>query len=495
MYKKHIAITIAAATALLLGATSCRKYLDVNTNPNVTFNVQPNLLLPAAELAIGSAVGVDMDINGSIWVQHWTQSTSASQYKYLEQYQPTANKYDRVWSLFYSQALVDLQRMDSLAVQRNLNQYRAISKLLSAYSYQIITDAWGDVPFSQALKGQPEQGNITSPAFDRQADIYDGLVRLVDDGLALINTSDPSHPTTDDVIYGGDMSKWRSFGKTLRLKLFMRLSEVAPGKAQAGVAATMALPGSFIEYGGDANINYYSTAGNQNPLYLETKFLGQNQVASSTSVDSLRSNNDPRLTKFYAPPTATVTAINGQRQGISVLPAATAAAVAYPAPITGAVTTTAGATAPVKLITSYESKLLQAEAVARGWMAGNDSALFAAAVNYNFLAYGVDTASAAAKTYLTSSYWGRYPVGAGTALKVRHIITQKWFSMNGNQGFEAWTEWRRTGYPNFLVLSASPSRQINTFPTIFLYPDVEVSRNAKFPGQHVVTDRVYWDIN
>ncbi len=500
MYKKYKGVAVAMLAALVITSTSCRKYLDVNTNPNVAFNSEPRLLLPSAELAIGSAVGVDMDINGSIWVQHWTQSTSAGQYKYLEQYQPTANKYDRVWGLFYSQALPDLQRMDSLAKQANLSQYRAIGKLLTAYSYQAITDAWGDVPFSQALQGQPEQGNITSPKSDRQTDIYDGLIKMVDDGLALINGADVNHPTTDDVIYGGDMAKWRNFGYTLRLKLFMRLSEVNPAKAQAGVASTFAAAtasgGGFLTTGQDAQINYYTTAGNQNPLYLETKFLGQNMVASSTSIDSLKSNNDPRISKFYSLGTGTTT-YNGQRQGITVLPAATAAAVSIPNPLTGGVTVAGGATAPVKLITVYESKFLQAEAVARGWAAGSgsDSVLFAQGVLANFTAYGVSTTDTVARNYLSGSYWGRYPASGSAAQKVRHIITQKWFSMNGNQGFEAWTEWRRTGYPNFLVLSASPSRQVNQFPTIFLYPDVEVSRNANFPGQHVVTDRVYWDVN
>ena len=499
MYKKSLLIMSAALAALLLGTTSCRKYLDVNTNPNVAQNVTPQLLLPSAQLAIGSAIGVDMDINGSIWVEHWTQSTAAGQYKYLEQYQPTANKYDRVWALFYSQALPDLKQMQKLATASNQPQYRAIGMILTAYTYQLITDAWGDVPYSQALKGQPEDGNILSPAYDRQSAIYDSLIAMVDGGIALINPADANGPSTDDLIYGGNMTKWKKFAYTLRLKMFMRLSEVAPAKAQAGAAATMAAAGAsgFIDLSSEGQINYYTTAGNQNPLYLETKFLGQNPVASATCVDSMKGNNDPRLTVFYQPPTTTVTVINGQRQGISVLPAATAAAVAIPANITGAVTGAGGATAPVKLITSYESKLLQAEAAARGWSSasGSDSALFRAGIVSNFLAYGVDTSTAAVKTYLSTSYWGgRYPVNGTTQQKVRHIITQKWFCMNGNQGFEAWTEWRRTGYPDFLVLSASPSRQLDVLPTIFLYPDVEVSRNAAFPGQHVLTNKVYWDI-
>jgi hypothetical protein len=499
MIKKIITLSLACIITMVL--PSCKKYLDVNQNPNVVTAVDPKLLLPSAELAIGSALGVDMNNNAAIWVQYWTQSVAAGQYKSLEQYQPTANIYDRVWSLFYAQALPDLQKMQQQAAALNLKQYQAISMILQAYSFQLITDAWGDVPFSEALKGQSEDGGITSPKFDRQQDIYDGIITMVDNGLALINTSDPNHPTTDDLIYGGDMNKWKKFANTLRLKIFMRLSEVNPSKAQAGVSQTITLagPGGFIDYNSasnqDAQISYISTSGNQNPLYVEAKFLGQNQVASATSIDTLKNNADPRIGKFYAAQGGAT--FNGQRQGITVLPGSVVATIAYPSANTAAlVSSTASATAPVRFMTSYESKLLQAEAVARGWggAVGSDSTLFKQAIIYNFLTFGVDTSSAAAKAYLTSSYWGIYPANGNLQQKIRHIITQKWFCMNGNQAFEAWTEWRRTRYPDFLVISAS-SQIGNKFPVRFIYPDVEVSRNANFPGQKSVTDRVYWDIH
>jgi hypothetical protein len=171
--------------------------------------------------------------------------------------------------------------------------------------------------------------------------------------------------------------------------------------------------------------------------------------------------------------------------------------ISNPAAITGALaSSTSAALAPVIFISAHESKFLQAEAVARNWGTStfSDSALFRQGIIASFLYLGVDTSTAAAKTYMNSSYWGRYPIGGTVAQKVRHIITQKWFAMNGTQGFEAWTEWRRTGYPDFLVISAT-SQIKPKFPSIFLYPDVEVSRNSNFPGQKQVTDRVYWDIN
>src|SRR5687768_4396902 len=205
MIKKTFTI-IAAIT--LVGVMSCKKQLNDNLNPNVAQTVTPALLMPTAQLGIGSALGVVMNNQGSIWVQHWTQSPSASQYRSLEQYQPTATDYDRVWTTFYTGALPDLMKMNELAAVNGQRQYQAIAKILTAYSFQAITDAWGDVPFTEALRGQPENGGILNPRYDAQSLIYDSIIKLTLAGLALIDPADPSHPSNDDLIYGGNMSRW-----------------------------------------------------------------------------------------------------------------------------------------------------------------------------------------------------------------------------------------------------------------------------------------------
>lgn len=487
MYKKSLIIA-ALTGGLMLSLPSCKKYLDVNDNPNIVRpdQIQPALLLPTAQLGIGSSLGVDFQINGSFWAQYWTQYYLASQYRSLDQYQPDASRYDRVWGILYNDALTDLKKLDQVATAQNLSQYSAVAKLLTAYTFQLITDAWGDVPFTEALNGLSEDGGISSPRYDRQEVVYNGIIQMVDDALALINLDDPLHPGSDDLIYHGDMELWEKFGNTLKLRMLLRLSEVNAAKSQAGIQALYATSPSFIDEDEDALINYVSTSGNQNPLYTEMVGLDrvQNAIASSTSVDSFVANDDPRVLSFY------VSAI-GVRQGFYNAPSTTP--FSPPNALVGAnATSTASATAPVKLLTSYESKFLQAEAAARGWGTGDAQDLFEEGINYNFVAYGLDATDAS--DYIANSYWGAYPASGTVAQQVRHIITQKWFSMNGNQGFEAWTEWRRTGYPDFLVLSAN-SQIGNRFPARFFYPNNELTRNINFPGQKLIYDRVWWDIN
>ncbi|RYZ39706.1 MAG: SusD/RagB family nutrient-binding outer membrane lipoprotein, partial [Sphingobacteriales bacterium] len=221
--KSKIVIASSLLFSLVIGS-GCRKWLDVNQNPNVTTNVPIEMLLPSAQIAIASAVGADLQVNGSLWAQQWTQAPSSSQYKIYEQYAPTANEYDREWSLLYSNALMDLEVMERKAREGNSLGNQAIAKLLKAYTFQVITDGWGDVPFSQALKGQNEDGGIISPVYDSQESIYNGIHSMIDSARLLIEAYNDAavHPEIlGDLIYAGDMEMWRKFANTLQLKAYL----------------------------------------------------------------------------------------------------------------------------------------------------------------------------------------------------------------------------------------------------------------------------------
>src|SRR5688572_27555685 len=113
-------------TGTLILSSGCKKWLDVNDNPNIATDVPLGLLLSSAEVTTGSALGVDLQINGSMWAQYWTQGTASNQYNNFDQYQPNATSYDRVWSLFYANALKDLDRMEEKARETNQADYRAV---------------------------------------------------------------------------------------------------------------------------------------------------------------------------------------------------------------------------------------------------------------------------------------------------------------------------------------------------------------------------------
>lgn len=284
------------------------------------------------------------------------------------------------------------------------------------------------------------------------------------------------------------MQKWINFANTLELRAYLRLSQVDEAKAKAGIQKLFAENATFLDE--DGAINYSSTGGNQNPLYINMVGLGktQNVVASATIVKAFLRNSDPRLYVLYdsLPKQDTIAYIaqgSFEKNGNSTKRVSPPSAL-----VAGNAQNDASALAPVRLISASESYFLQAEAAARGWGQGSLSAkdLFKKGIEASFEADGI---SNEADNYITSAPDAVFPSKAADQIKA--IITQKYYAMCGSQGFEAWTEWRRTGFPVFFELSAEADGL--DFPVRFLYPNSEVTSNLHYPGTVSNDTPVWWD--
>jgi len=509
-------LIFAALTGIVFGVSSCQKFLNVNTNPNIAQTATIQTLLPAAQLLVGTSLGVDLEIDGSFFAQYWTQSPGASQYHNLDQYSPGQDGFSTPWTNLYA-AQENFFQLYKLADSVKAPNYMAISLLMQAYTFQLITDGWGNVPCSQALKGQYADGHLVNPSYDAQLQVYDTILSYIAQANALINPSSLT-PTGDDLIYGGKMSNWQAFANTLELKAYIRISQINSGMAQAGITALYATNPTFIAPGQEAFIAYGFGAANENPLYAEMVGLSftQNLVASNTCLDTMIAENDPRINIFYEPLTQGQNNFVGLPQGLYGIaytgysyPSVFVAGDSYNTQPWG---TYRSGNAPVNFMTSSESLFLQAEAAARGWTGrSNDDTLFFEAISASFGYYsnqflaqsGTSGATQYANYIAGNSYWTQYPTTGTFAQKQQYIITQKYFSMCGNQGFEAWTEWRRTGYPNWFVISESsilggtPGALYTTgtpYPRRFTYPSSESTVNANFPGLQPITSQVWWDV-
>jgi hypothetical protein len=486
---KKVNKIILSLVLILVSASSCRKeYLDVNTNPNFPADASIESLLPSAEAAIAHAVANPLGIYSAFYAQYWTQNPASSQYKTLEQYNPSADDFDRPWGIMYFNALTDLKTIIQKATAENKPQYVAIAKVLQAYAFQVLTDDFGDIPFSEALRG--EEGILT-PKYDKQEDVYNGIFAMLNDAISTMDENFViDEAASADIFYGGDMFLWKKFANTLMLRASMRVCLVNPALAKRNIDSLTAHGALFIESGEDALINYYNEGGRSNPVYssmIDLSFI-QNPVASATTINYMLNNNDDRVTAFYSPIGG---AYVGIAQGDYNLPPGTA--VSLPSPTVGAdANDDASASAPVKLITAYESYFLQAEAIARTLMAGDAQAMYEAGVTESFMSYGF--ADTTAQTYLSQPAIA-YPAGGTMEDQVKAIITQKWAAMCGNQNNEAWAEARRTNYPDFFTVSVN-SLIGNRLPARFPYPSTEVTRNASnFPGQKFIWEHVWWDVN
>lgn len=483
---KFYIFPILVVIVIAMIGTGCKKdFLDVNSNPNNPEKVDIKFALPSAQAYLGYTMGNQMHIVSGIWAQYWAQGPNASQYKDEDSYLYKTSDADRPWTQLYAGTLTDLDFVYTQGLIEKKNNYAAIARIMQAYTYQVITDAWGDAPFSEAL----DPANQT-PKYDKQEDIYAGIDKMIDEGILLIDPAGVT-PGSDDIIYSGDMDMWLKFANTLKLKLYLRQVYINPS-ISSKITDLMATA-TFLDDGESAVVSYTNNKLNQNPLYTTVNALGvdYNILASATSINFLDTLPDPRIADYYyANDNAGVYAGIIQGQGRQLPAPQSNGNFSY---INEEII---GAVAPVILMSSWESYFLQAEANARGFGSGDGQAEYETGIQLSWENYQNSSAAVATDlaTYLTHPAVD-YTLAAGTEDKVELIITQKWIAMNGSQNFEAWTEFRRTDYPSFFQTSTSSVLSAGQFPRRFMWPDAEVTTNPNVPSGNVVTTKLWWDVN
>lgn len=485
-YKYILALLFASS----VGVTGCEDFLDVNDDPNNPPTSTPALTLPAGFGELAYVLGNQFQFLGNFFAQHWTQAGAANQYCDLELYQLTSADYDdRVWGELYAGALNDFRYVAEQANEAGNSNTAAVAEIMEAYTLQVITDAWGDVPFSSSLEGLDN----LNPEYQSQQEIYDGLITRLNEAIAKIDAS-AAGPGSEDIVYSGNMDLWRRFANTLKLRIYLRQAYVRPDVAQAGVQQLYAEGAEFLGMGETAAVQFADQTQNRNPFY-QTQVVfrgGVDVVASNTALNYLLETDDPRINEFYAPAQTGANAGNfiGVDQGVECTPdrsGGQANTVSKPGPAVASPSTA------VPFITAAESYFLQAEAVARGWTngIGDASELYAQGITASFDYLGEDVAEVPA---LLAQDTVAYPVGVPVEDQVNQIITQKWLSFNGVQGFEAWTEYRRTGYPSFIEPSEASTLGADLIPKRILYPNTESIRNESYPGLKEIDVPVWWDV-
>lgn len=491
--KKINKYIVAAVFAGMFGLTGCEKdFLDINTDPNSPISSTPDLVLPSGTLAVGYTMGEQFQFLGNVWSQHWTQSYTANQYKELDKYQISSASYDRPWQYLYAGALNDFKYVSAKAKGDSAN-YAAIADFMTAYTYQVIVDAWDQAPFTEALQGNTN----LNPHYDKGEDIYKALIPIIDGGLAKINDETKVEIGTEDLIFNGDMTLWRKFANTLKLKIYLRQVYADPTYAEAGIRKMYADNAEFLAGDEGAELHFVNKTNNVNPAYAtEIKFsAGANIVASKTIIDymtggdpaaNIPATNDPRVDALFDRPGGSATTAHlGIPQGAAGVPNAPATAKSTFS--TPDAVNILSPTAAVPFISGPESLFLQAEAALR-YGTGNAGDLYNEAIEASFDYWNVPGATAfVAKPEIDLA------TASGPEAKLDRIITQKWVAMSGRQGFEAWTELRRTGFPSFIQPSLSSTLGTGRFPNRVLFVNSEQTRNPNTPGIVDIYVPIWWD--
>jgi len=434
---------------------SCDKdFEELNTNPNNPTSIPSQLLLGNIIRNTGNIMystfnGGDM---GECWAQHWAKV----QYNDEARYEPRESSLTNVWTGLYEQVAADANQMYILAGEEGSLVNQGVAQTMKAYSMLLLTDLYGNVPFSEALQGAV---NI-APVYDSQATVYNGCLALLDEAMVLLNPANGDLDSSQDIIYGGDVSKWRKFAASLKFRALMRMSakDLRAGEMLALVNSGMLFSSSDDE----AKLVYLSAAPNANPIYENVVFGTRGEwKVNSEIVDRMSGSNDNRL-----PVVAQVNdndEYRGKPSGIADVPSneysyanVSPLGEFYLAP-----------ELPAVFLSYTELQFLLAEAAKKGYINGGDTAAssyYQAGIASSF----ADNDGASMGGY----YSGAVVYTSGNALE--QIATQKWLGLYG-QGMEAWTEWRRTGYP---MLTPAEDGAINEIPSRYRYPVIEQSLNA-----------------
>ena len=457
-------ISIYIMGFVLLASSGCKKFIDVNTDPNNAVDGTEATILPPVEIAIADEM---YGGNAAFIVQNFMQTTAINQpLPQIGNYLEINSDLDGDWGVYYNTVLINLKIINTKAVADGKLNYAAISQILSALALGNATDLWGDIPYSQALQGT---ANL-SPVYDKQEDIYKDIQTLLDKGIADINAGTTTVPGSDDFFYTGDMSKWKMLAYSLKARYYMHLTK-APGYTAAAQAqlALAALTNAMQSSDDDLEYIFPGAAGQTNPWYNNFNQVST-AVISSDFVDTLVTRNDPRLSKMVSPSTET-----GLYTGREIGDAAAGDLESYSYPSSYYM----GIGAGVYMMSYSETLFLKAEAtyIVSGYAAAQS--IYQSAVTAHMTKVGV--AAADITTYLNSR-------GTLTAANAeQRIIEEKFISNYLN--LEIFNDWRRTGYPTMVKVPNA----LSDIPRRVLYPEVEITTNPQPQQSAILTDRVWWD--
>ena len=452
---KNINLNISLVILCVFTLWSC-DFGDTNINPALPSDVSAQAVVPAAQAGMAFAIGGEMVRINGLFMQQF-EGVNAQQldnYNYLVK----SSDMDGVWRRTYASALNPLITVLRKAEDEDSRHTAAMVEVLMAHSIGSLTDMFGDVPFSDALQALD---NDFFPTYDRQQDIYTEIQQLLDDAIAKFGEDGGSGVGlgAEDLMYGGDVEAWIKIARSLKAKYYLRTSKV---DADAYSNALSALTSGIASNDDDFQFVFGSAANEANPQFQFTQDRAGNMEMDQFFVDLLEARNDPRRDLFVADEK------DFDRDGFYT-----------------------SINSPVVYMSYAEVKFIEAEAALMG---NNDVAAAETA-----LREAVEASLSKITGVIDEDYVNSYANFDGLTTeneRLERIMTEKYIALYSN-GLEAWTDFRRTGFPN---ITPNPMGS-NTFnlngevPRRLPYPQTEIDLNPTNVPTNAPNfqDRFWWD--
>ncbi len=528
--KRIIPIILLAAS--LFVTSSCDQFLDVNTDPNNPSQPVLELLLPATQVSLGVNIGGGtLNRAASVAMQH-------AYILGLSRFDHTGATFQTNWNNIYAQALNDIEIIIKNGTDAKSFGYVGMAKLEKAYIYSVLVDLWGDVPYTEASLGEA----TLNPKFDKGADIYKDLFRLIDEGIADLNRNPYVSPGTADVFYRGDRTLWVRAANTLKLKLLnqIRLVPTERDRVIKDINALIAA-NQLITTGAQDWVFRFGTTEtpqNRHPIHISEYRATKDCYMDQGFMERLYNLDDLRL-RYYIyrqNPNAGVNftstgngyggRFTGDPTGQPADQAQRATFGIYPyggiydnntirnLPTTLQYLTNTGATTPgvhrvvtntdgtgagiFPMATSYLTNFILAETALTLGTTGTVRTYLRDGVVQHLQAVNAFVGSAgnsgpqmpqATIDAFVARLLTQYDALTTPAARLDFVMTQKYIATYGN-GIEAYNDYRRTGSPTLRV----PISPVNPFPLRFLYSSRELTANPNAPAQNNFITPVFWDL-
>jgi len=424
-----------------------------------------------------------INVNTNVWRQFVQQITSTT-YNDESNYDIANRRVpDGLWATVYRDVLKDLDEsakviaatppIGTAGATMQKNQL-AIIEVMNVYSYSVLVETFGDVPYTEAL----DFTNVL-PKYDDGKTVYLALIARLSAAITSMDASGDSFGDAD-LIYGGDVASWKKFANSLKLRMGLVIIDADPAAGTAAV--TQGAAGAFTSNADNAVFNYLNSTPNTNPMWVDLVQSGRlDFIVAKPFVDQMNTLNDPRRTVFFDDNVATgyvgaVYGLNSSYANFSHI-----GDMFYVS------------TLPHVLLDYSNVKFMLAEAAERG-IAGftNPASHYASAITASFDYYEVPGAAA----YLLQPSVA-YATATGTWKQ--KIGTQKWIALY-NQGFNAWTEFRRLDYPALVAPATASANADGVVPRRFTYPIGEQTLNpdsyttaASAIGGDKLATKLFWD--
>ena len=502
--KKLLRVGTGVALALVAFGCNNDKLTALNTNPNSPVDVPPGpLFTDPARVGVARWFG-GYDLRTASWA---TQQLAEIQYTDEDRYvRMHAADTEASFNGAYSAELKDLTQIITKGIASNTPGVYAPALALRTWGFSYLTDSWGDIPYSAALRGD-SVGSTLSPPYDTQESIYTDFFAVLDKASKDLDGAS-NELSTADPIYGGSPAKWQKFINSLRARLALRVVNVNPTLANTQLTAAINAPGGLILTNSDNAVMPWPGDGVYNNPWSVSLGARDDWRMSNRLIDLMNANSDPRV-PIYAQPTPDNTYV-GSPNGINNTKAvplfnttSRPGTIFYNGQTTyGPIFGGAGGKLPTFVFSAAEVNFILAEAAQRGLgglSAGQAAGYYTTGITQSMQQWS-DVAPASQA--ISAGAIATYLAGSGVAYKggtagLVQIAEQKWIALYTDGG-QAWAEWRRTCRPATVV--AGVDATLNEVPRRLEYATLEKQVNAESvaaavasQGADVLTTHIWWD--